>query len=289
MVLQGEEKELPHKQLCVSVVKLFAPAKINYHLHILGKRSDGYHDLESLMGFLNIGDEIELKKSPCFEYKVSGEFAHHVPKDMKQDLLVKAAQLFSQKENVKLELSIHLIKNLPSGAGLGGGSSDAAAVLLGLNDWFKRNLSEKQLCEMGLEIGSEIPVCIRQRLTHVSGRGEILREPQEKIKCNNKYLLLVWPNRVCSTAEIFNAYKPNSIHTANDLEETAIALYPEIKICLKTLQGQDGCLKAQMNGSGSSCFAIFENQSDLQQAQIKTSKEFPKWWLKSVYPLNCKP
>ncbi len=261
---------------------LQAPAKINYHLHVLGRRPDGYHDLDSLMGFLDVGDEIEIKSSASFIYTVSGDFKHHLPQDKTQDLVIRAVRLFEQVAQINVNISLHLTKNIPSSAGLGGGSSDAATILLGLNDWFKTGFSEDELCKIGLVLGSEVPVCIRRRLTHVSGRGEIL---EEATSIDVLPMLMVWPNIFCTTEKIFKEHCSVLSHEGNDLTTVVTMLYPEVKRCLKELRVQKGCVRAQMNGSGSSCFAVFEKEEHAENARLNLVMSFPDWWVRLVHAL----
>lgn len=268
-------------------IECFAPAKINYNLHIVGKRADGYHNIESLMGFLDIGDAVTITNNHKFSYEVRGPFSHHTPKDIDQDLVVQAAKLFSKQTGVDLNVKITVEKNLPAGAGMGGGSSDAAAVLKGLNTYYETNLTEDVLCEMGLTLGSELPVCIRGQLTQVSGRGEILKPSQQDIEASP--IVVVWPNQICSTAEIFKNFTlPETRSGAdmyNDLMDVACARYPVIKTCIEGLSAQNGCQKALMNGSGSSCYAVFDTRGNADKALQNIKNLYPSWWVKVTNPI----
>ena len=265
------------------ILELFAPAKVNYYLHVLDRRPDGYRNLGSLMGFLDIGDNIEIKQADEFAYTTLGTFAHHVPKDVEQDLGVQAARLFSQKTEKPLSVAINVEKNIPSGAGMGGGSSDAATILMGLNQWFGTELSEEDLCTMGLELGSELPVCLRQRLTLVSERGEAVVDSSEE---RTHPMLIIWPNIFCSTSKMFSKFKPATNHVGNDLTETASSIYPEIKQCLSIMKAQYGVQDVQMNGSGSSCFAIFDDFEKAEMAQKIILNQKPTWWVRVARPYS---
>ncbi len=128
---------------------IFAPAKINLTFKVKGKLNNGFHDLESVVAFADISDEIILSPSPQFIYEVDGPFAHHVPKDIESDLAVRAVRLFEKHAQVTVKQHIKLTKNIPVGAGLGGGSSDAASMLKALDELYETNLSEDALCQIG--------------------------------------------------------------------------------------------------------------------------------------------
>lgn len=259
-------------------LSLFARAKINYYLRIFDKRPDGFYNLESLMGFLSISDHITIVPSSSFSYSVSGDFSAFTPSDIEQDLVVRAARLLAKQAGETLSLSIHVEKNIPTGAGMGGGSSDAGVVLKALNRWFSFPFSEEELCEMSLSLGSELPVCVRQKLTVVSGRGDVLMEPDLK-NFSAKPLLIIWPNIVCATGTVFKHYVPVYSHVCNDLTMTASALYPEIQECIEILKVQENIMYAEMNGSGSSCYGVFHDLKSRDRAFDLISNIYKDWWV----------
>jgi 4-diphosphocytidyl-2-C-methyl-D-erythritol kinase len=267
-------------------MKLRAYAKINIGLNIVGKRQDGYHDLETIFHEIDLFDEIELMPNSKLAMTADSIL---VPID-NSNLCLKAAELLQKERNVRDGVMIHLKKNIPIGAGLGGGSSDAAAVLRGLNQMWKLNLKTRELRQLGAQIGSDVPFFIEGGSAYATGRGEIL----EQISFDIPYwIVLVTPMIYVSTAWAYRNLKigydkkgtglretvvkksksPGKWQNAvqNDFEQTVFETYPDIRETKEKLV-KAGASFALMSGSGSSVFGIFENEQ--KAFNVRTS--FPK-------------
>ena len=174
-----------------------APAKLNLMLHILGRRADGYHELQTLFQFLDFGDELGFALRP------DGEIHLHTPIDgvpHDSNLIVRAARMLQQHANCTLGADIWLDKRLPMGGGIGGGSSDAATTLLGLNHLWQLNYSEDQLASLGLSLGADVPVFVRGHAAFAEGVGEKL----QPVTLSEPWFLVAIPQVLVSTAEIFS-------------------------------------------------------------------------------------
>jgi len=277
------------------MIKLHAPAKVNLHLHITGQRDDGYHYLDSIMGFTQWGDEIQITPSDTLSFTVEGPYANIFDEDealksLESDsanLIIRATHLMAERANKKPNIHIHLIKKIPAGAGLGGGSSDAAAVMRGLNDLWDMQLTIDELCQIGLTLGAELPICLHQKPCHVKGIGDLI-EPLD-YKVSEKAFVIAWPDQGLLTAGVFQHFQSiphkNTIMsverasfdikddcygyiatTSNDLTGAAIELCPEIATLLSDLISCDGCILSRMSGSGSACFSAFESLEDAENA-----------------------
>jgi 4-diphosphocytidyl-2-C-methyl-D-erythritol kinase len=264
------------------MMKIFSPAKINLFLHITGKRSDGYHDLVTLMCCIGLYDTVALKiKTPKTIISCSNP---KVPQD-ETNLAYRAADRFyenlSGHPNKKPEhLEIHIDKRIPVSAGLGGGSSNAAAVLIGLNQYYGHPFTRAELLAMGRSIGADVPFFIFHHPAIASGIGERL-EPYPGLQ--SYHILLVHPGFEVSTAAVYNnldlgltnckkklkqfllkkqAFNASD-HLCNDLETVTVKTYPEIALVKECLM-QQGASGALMSGSGPAVFGLF---CDVVQAQ----------------------
>ena len=235
-----------------------APAKINLFLHIVGRRADGYHLLQSVFRLIDLQDTIYIRIREDDEIHRASE---HPDVPETQDLTIRAAHLLKAHANCPLGADIAVEKRIPMGGGLGGGSSDAATVLIALNHLWKLNLSRKVLMELGLQLGADVPFFIFGKNAWVEGVGEKI---QEIALPANHYLVLT-PKIHVSTAQIFNAKEltrntfPTTIAAFsetqdflhNDLEAVVCQQYPAVKACLDWLNQYS---KARMSGSGASVF-----------------------------------
>ena len=235
-----------------------APAKINLFLHIVGRRADGYHLLQSVFRLIDLQDIIYIRIREDGEIHRASE---HPDVPEAQDLTIRAAHLLKAHANCSLGADIAIEKRIPMGGGLGGGSSDAATVLIALNYLWKLNLSRKALMELGLQLGADVPFFIFGKNAWVEGIGEKI---QEIALPANHYLVLT-PKIHVSTAQIFNAKEltrntfPTTIAAFsemqdflhNDLEAVVCQQYPAVKACLDWLNQYS---KARMSGSGASVF-----------------------------------
>ena len=235
-----------------------APAKINLFLHIVGRRADGYHLLQSVFRLIDLQDIIYIRIREDGEIHRASE---HPDVPEVQDLTIRAAHLLKAHANCSLGADIAIEKRIPMGGGLGGGSSDAATVLIALNYLWKLNLSRKVLMALGLQLGADVPFFIFGKNAWVEGVGEKI---QEIALPANQYLVLT-PKIHVSTAQIFNAKEltrntfPTTIAAFsetqdflhNDLEAVVCQQYPAVKACLDWLNQYS---KARMSGSGASVF-----------------------------------
>ena len=246
---------------------LYPPAKINLGLHVLYKRSDGFHEIESVMYPLPFYDVLEILPAQKNSFQQSGIiFADTNEKN----LCEKAVDLMQSKFNTP-PVSIHLRKQIPVGAGLGGGSADAAYVILALNQLFSLGLSNLEMEEIAATLGSDCPFFIQNKVRMVSGRGEILSD----VDCDlsEYFLVLLNPKIHISTKEAYSKVLPkeNELNIAsilqenistwqstvkNDFESPICKQYPLIQECLDQLK-KAGAIYAAMSGSGSTVFGIF--------------------------------
>jgi 4-diphosphocytidyl-2-C-methyl-D-erythritol kinase len=253
-------------------MRILSPAKINLFLKITGKRPDGYHDLVSLMCCVGLYDTVSLSFG-VKETSVSCRYPD-VPED-ETNLAAAAASLFFNTLNINDGVKISIEKQIPVGAGLGGGSSNAAAVFLGLNRYYGDAFSQEKLISMGRSIGADVPFFIFRKPAIVSGIGETLNAYQglESFK-----VLLVFPGFGISTAKVYknlnlgltNCKKKlrsfllnkqsldPGCHLCNDLEPTAASMYPVI-FTVKEALLKHGALGALMSGSGSTVFGLFSD------------------------------
>jgi len=267
---------------------LLAYAKINWMLDIIGQRPDGYHELAMIMQQVSLADELIIKESKedsfiCPEIDVPAE----------KNLAFRAWQLLKKKSGTDISLAIELKKNIPSAAGLGGGSADAAAILGGLNSLLNLNISEKELAEIALSLGADVPFCLMGGLAKVGGVGEILA-PLQSCKYD---IVIANPGFPLSTADIFRLYDTypqseeridiNALAEAlslgdrnkvavlmeNRLQSIVLKHYPKINILIEAMCELD--LRPMMSGSGPSFFAIAENEEHAAHcAAILRSKGF---------------
>lgn len=175
-----------------------APAKLNLFLHVLGRRSDGYHELQTLFQILDWGDELEIEADSSGE--IRRVFANYDVAE-EQDLVTRAARLLQRECGVRLGARIGVFKNIPAGAGLGGGSSDAATVLVALNRLWGCRLAIEDLAALGLQLGADVPVFVHGHSAMAGGVGENLYP----VELGERYYVLVFPRRHLSTQEVFSA------------------------------------------------------------------------------------
>ncbi|MBM3185565.1 MAG: 4-(cytidine 5'-diphospho)-2-C-methyl-D-erythritol kinase [Bacteroidetes bacterium] len=249
---------------------LFPPAKVNLGLNILFKREDGYHEIETCMIPIPFTDILEITESDEFEFLQTGLA---IPGNLNSNLCVKAFQLMKEKFAIP-NVRIHLRKQIPMGAGLGGGSADAAYVLRGLNEMFELNVSTSELEILAAQLGSDCPFFIHNKAQIARGRGEVLSEIE--INLIGKHLILLNPGIHVGTKEAYDGVQPripsnniedilsNSIEKwhnelVNQFEESILPKYPLIKE-LKDSLIDLGAVYASMSGSGSSVFGIFNEK-----------------------------
>lgn len=286
------------------VLTIFAPAKINLYLHVTGRLDNGYHLLDSLVAFADIGDEIEIEPSTEFKFSIEGPYANAFgPKERdhspdSSNLAVQAAWSLARAAQKIPNIRVKLTKNLPLAAGLGGGSSDAAAVIWGLLEWWKIPRQTHYLQGLMARLGADIPVCLTCSPSRVRGIGDILDPPPAMVEMP---IVLVNPGKACMTAEVFSRFngsfrepmplpgrltQPKQLieflsKQNNDLQKAATDTVPEISNVLNALNIQDGCGLARMSGSGATCFGLFENDIIARKAAKTIAAENPDWWVKN--------
>ncbi len=272
----------------MTVSEGFAPAKINLTLHVTGRRPDGYHALDSLVVFADIGDRLRVRQSDTTMLTVDGPMAAGVPAD-DSNLVVKAAALMG------VPADIHLEKHLPNAAGLGGGSSDAAATLNALAE-----LSGQALPEDVIRLGADIPVCLYGRTARMRGVGEIV-EPITGLPV--LHAVLVNPKLPVMTKAVFAALEradnptmPDELPAfegsgdviewlatmRNDLEAPAMRAEPVIQQVFDALSVTPGCHLARMSGSGGTCFGLYSDAETAAAAAGRLQEQHPGWWVEAV-------
>lgn len=258
-----------------------APAKINLSLDILGKRDDGFHEVEMIMTTIDLSDRIELHPLENNVIKVSLE-SRYVPND-ERNLAFKAAEIIKETYNIKKGIHIKMVKNIPVSAGLGGGSSDAAAVLRGLNKLWSIGVTTEELANLGLAIGTDVPFCVINSTALVKGRGEIIQKLPSPPPC---WIVLAKPDLGVSTKTIFQEVvvekliHPNtseiidalmdgdflklSNNLGNSLEDITLELYPEVGRLIHKMK-QVGSSNVLMSGSGPTVYSLMEQESKAQR------------------------
>ena len=256
-----------------------APAKLNLMLHILGRRADGYHELQTLFQFLDFGDELgfALRQDGVIQLHTSID---DVPHD--SNLIVRAACLLQQHANCALGADIWLDKRLPMGGGIGGGSSDAATTLLGLNHLWQLHYSEDQLAELGLSLGADVPVFVRGHAAFAEGVGEKL----QPVTLSEPWFLVAIPQVLVSTAEIFSdpeltrdtpPIKVRSLLEGggrNDCQPVVTKRYQEVRNALILL---NKFVPTRLTGTGACVFGSFPNQDDADKVARQLPATLPSF------------
>ena len=273
-------------------VEAFAPAKVNLTLHVTGRRADGYHLLDSLVVFPDVGDRLSFAPSEDLSLEVCGPLAEGVPTDGR-NLCIRAAQLLGSTKGARITLE----KHLPHGAGIGGGSADAAATLRGLSALWGLPLPT---ADKAASLGADVPVCLAApKAMLMRGIGEVLR-PAPALPAVT--MLLVNPRIETPTGAIFAALASRGgidnppmpempagfadlselaswlRLTRNDLEGAASDFAP-IGGVKSAIEAQPGCALARMSGSGSTCFGIFASVGPAEAAAAAIRHHHPEWWI----------
>jgi len=274
--------------------QFLAPAKLNLFLHILGRREDGYHELQTVFQLLDFGDQMAFEVSNNGILSLHLSFSDGVENDTPLDnnLVTKAAALLRlEAGNPLLGASISLNKRLPSGAGLGGGSSNAATCLAALNRLWRLNLSTDKLCEIGVKLGADVPVFIRGKSAWAEGIGEQL----SPVELGNSWYLVVSPKCSVSTVEVFchehltrnsQAIKMADFlagSTRNDCEAVTRKLHPEVDQAFEILAN---FADFRMTGTGSSLFASFESKAAAKKVLNALPDNLPGFVAKGIDSLE---
>jgi 4-diphosphocytidyl-2-C-methyl-D-erythritol kinase len=276
-------------------VAAFAPAKVNLYLHLIGRRADGYHLVDSLVGFADIGDRITARPSAALTLEIDGPQAASLAGLGEDNLILRAARLFAGHAGVAAHAALHLQKNLPVASGIGGGSSDAAAALRALCALWQVSVDEEDLRRLGVRLGADVPACLHADAAWIGGIGEQI-EPAALLPAAG--IVLVNPRIALPTAAVFAArrgpfgdsgrFAPMPQDAAglagmlgprrNDLTAAAIVLVPEIGAVLAQLARLPGALIARMSGSGATCFALFADRATAVRARAAIAAAEPGWW-----------
>ena len=270
-------------------IESLAAAKINLALHVVGFNEKGYHSLDSLVTFANIGDVIQVRPYNSLKLSIDGPFASSVPQGA-ENIIIKAAKFLS----LDGKAHIRLTKNLPVQAGLGGGSADAAATLRSLSKLW--NVPIPNSPEV---LGADIPICLLSETAIVQGIGEKIMPVSipEKLQ-----IILIKPCTGLSTETVFKTlkeknnkkmnpylgtdskyiFKKHIKALRNDLLKPSIELAPIIKDLLSFLNTQNGIYFSQMSGSGTTCFGLFENKIDALKALSNAKRKFPEMWCQTA-------
>jgi 4-diphosphocytidyl-2-C-methyl-D-erythritol kinase len=273
-----------------------AYAKINLYLHVKERRADGYHVLDSLFMPVTIRDRVTVSSAPQFILTQSGEFAGVLP-NQENNIATKAARALAKKAKVLPNVAIHIEKNIPIGAGMAGGSADAAAVLRALNKLWKLEYSLKELADIGLALGADVPFCLYQVPAFVGGIGEDISPIKNFPKL---YVVLINPRLAVDTPTIFRkglrvfsgaVEKPESVGLSsdglldflttlqNDLTENACCQAPVITKILTVLAGYEEVKVVRMSGSGATCFALLKEKDHASFLVDDIRKSYPDWWV----------
>jgi 4-diphosphocytidyl-2-C-methyl-D-erythritol kinase len=281
-------------------IRIAAPAKINLYLHVVGRRPDGYHLLDSLIAFTEVGDELTLVPARELTLVIDGPFADRLETEG-DNLVLRAARALSDLAGATRGAAVRLTKRLPVAAGIGGGSADAAAALIGLARLWRLDLPAARLAEIGLSLGADLPACLAGTTCFVGGIGErIERAPA----LPNAHLVLVNPGTPLPTAAVFKerAAAPGDEQSVaaerfaapmadalalagliakrrNDLAAAATRLVPAIADVLTELERRPGCLIARLSGSGATCFGLFADRGTAREAAAAIAAEQPGWWV----------
>lgn len=256
-----------------------APAKLNLFLHILGRRADGYHELQTLFQFLDHADELH------FALREDGQIRLHteipgVPHD--SNLIVRAARQLQEQSGCRLGADIWLDKHLPMGGGIGGGSSDAATTLVGLNHLWQLGWDEDRLAALGLALGADVPVFVRGRAAFAEGVGEKLTP----VELEEPWFLVAVPQVFVSTAEVFSdpeltrdtaPIKVRSllgVDGRNDCQTVVEKRYPAVRNALMSL---NKFTSARLTGTGACVFGSFPNQGDADKVRRQLPATLPSF------------
>ena len=273
-----------------------ALAKINLFLHVLGRREDGYHLLESLVGFADVGDDLALEPAARLSLTIDGPMARGLAAE-DDNLVLRAAQLFLASFPEARAGRFYLTKNLPVASGLGGGSSDAATALRLLCRANHMDATDPRLLAIARELGADVPVCVEARPRLMRGIGHELGPVLEHAEIP---ALLINPGVAVETRAVFAGLglEPGqrlvpsqsatsggdglarlSAETRNDLEAPAKAIAPKIERVLKALSAAAGCRLSRMSGSGATCFGLFDSDADVLRAAEMLRMREALWWL----------
>jgi 4-diphosphocytidyl-2-C-methyl-D-erythritol kinase len=276
-----------------------ARAKVNLTLKVRGRRSDGYHEIESLVAFADVHDRITLEPGAAGGLEVAGPWARHI---VGENLLARTVALLREADPALRIGTVHLEKSLPVAAGLGGGSADAAALLRAVRRANSERAPSVPWLEIAARLGSDVPVCFLDRPALIWGRGErtaalpslpampaVLANPRKPLPTGQVFAALgSGPAAIVAQSPAAPAISELSAALdcmralGNDLEPVAIGFMPEIEEIKAALAAQPGCRLVAMSGSGPTCFAVFSTPGDAGQAAARVASAEPGWWVAST-------
>ncbi len=281
--------------MSLNTFKLLAPAKINLFLHITGKREDGYHLLQSLMVFVDVGDEMEFSRHDSLFLDVDGPFAGDMPSPQ-DNLITKAAQLLAADYKTAPHGRVTLNKKLPVASGIAGGSSDAATALAGFAKLWGLPEEQHRLQKIAQKLGADVPACLLRKPVWAEGIGEKTTLLQEMPPL---HFVLANPMVPTPTPEVFRRFRAKFSpplqfsgrrKTAsewiaslkiyrNDLLDAAQEVTPQIRDVLNALGETPNCHFARLSGSGATCFGIYDYPESAMAAVNKLKQQYPRWWV----------
>jgi 4-diphosphocytidyl-2-C-methyl-D-erythritol kinase len=276
-------------------IRVAAPAKVNLYLHVVGRRPDGFHELDSLVAFAEIGDLVTAAPAPALSLTIDGPFAGALEGDPAENLILRAARLLAAHAGIVPRAALGLTKTLPVASGVGGGSSDAAAALHALTRLWQLRLAEADLAALAARLGADVPVCLARRTAWLGGIGEALAPapalPPLAIVLANPGLALPTPAvfkarrgpfsasaRFAWAADDGAAFLARLAHCRNDLTEAAIEIVPEVAAVLRALAASEGALLSRMSGSGATCFALYADLAAARAAAATIAARDQRWW-----------
>ena len=267
-------------------LKLNSPAKLNLNLSVLRKRIDGMHEIKTRFQLINLSDEVLIKKTSSKSISVKTNLAPSI--ENKKNIVFSAIKLLSDHIGKEIHCEVDIVKNIPLGGGLGGGSSNAATALIGINFLFELGLTSKELMKLGEKLGADVPFFIFGKNAFASGIGEILSEDNKNI--DDKYLLL-FPQIHSSTKELFSKWdglnKSAQKSLLDNEENSFLPIFldqnREVKIIFHELCKNNSF---KLSGTGSTIFCAYDDISEIE----KTLKKIPSKWRHSFCePLQCSP
>ncbi len=282
-------------QESLNFVRRAAPAKLNLYLHVLGRRDDGYHLLDSLVAFADIADVVTARSADALSLEITGPFAAALQGDPSENLVWRAAMALAARAGIEAKAALTLEKNLPVASGIGGGPSDAAAALKAPAELWRVDLGERKFQGLAESLGADVPVCLFGETAWLGGIGERVVPAPPLPPCT---VVLVNPGVSLSTPAVFKARTGGFSASArfetapadavtlarllearrNDLTPPAVGLAPDIASVLRALEAETGALLTRMSGSGATCLAHFADaEAAARAAHLRGAH--PGWWV----------
>lgn len=282
----------------MTAVEVFAPAKLNLHLHVGPLRADARHPLQSLAVFADVGDRLTIEPADDLQLHIDGPFSQPLSSEP-DNLVLRAARALAEHVGRKANAHIRLEKRLPIASGIGGGSADAAAALRGLAHLWDLHLAPGTLERIAAGLGADVPVCVASRSAFMAGAGE----QTTPVATPATHAVLVNPGVPLSTGAVYRRFDEMglggefveepppgplsdllefALARRNDLEPPACALSPAVAETMAWLGGAPETKLARMSGSGASCFALTEDALSAEALALRTAAEHPAWWVVAV-------